>query len=132
MKSLIIATSFSGFEYNDDGRFAPGRNLVFIKSDKNWLEIPNHGRYEALPKIAIIVDIAASMNIVSVQKGKLTPIQGFELVLLHELVHASIDDESYDKEEYELHHTGKWNRILIPVVREYCTIIQKETHSVTP
>ena len=109
---ILVATSFNGFHYNDDERLGVGRSLRFT-DEKGWLEIPGHGRYDDLPKEVILVDVAASMNILPVLAEDLDFIQGIELVLIHEFVHA-FSDSSYPK-----NHTEVWNDVLVPLIREY-------------
>jgi len=109
---IMIATSFNGFHYNNDDRLGIGRRLRFTENT-GWLEIPGHGRYDKLPKEVILVDVAASMNVIPVLTEELDFIQGIELVLIHEFVHAFSDAP------YPENHTEVWNDFLVPLIKEY-------------
>lgn len=110
--SIFIANFWGGFEFNNDGRWAPGRaldggpNAYLIFNDGSRVDIPNMW--------ACVVDVAACMTINPIA-GVVNQIEAVNLVHLHELCHACDDGdaERYDREAYS--HTYYWNKTLIPL-----------------
>jgi len=111
--SIFIVGTWSGFDFNNDKRWAPGRAL---KGGPNgYLKFKDGMRIEIKNMWACVIDTAGCMNISSRLKGLVNYIEAINLVHLHELCHACDDGigERYDKKQYS--HTYYWNKTLIPL-----------------
>lgn len=109
--SIFMASSWSGFDYNDDKQWAPGR--TFKGGPNAYLILPVNSRIEIKNMWACVIDVPACMNIMSRRTGAINHIEAVNLVHLHELCHACDDGnaERYDKKRYS--HTFYWNKTLI-------------------